>query len=147
MGANSMIEGWQVSNKHEFACGTDKNESHSGHESLYLKSIVPRPKDFGFIHRSMNPDNYRGNKLTMSAWIKTMIPDRATVQLWIRVDGDWKERAGCFDNMYDNRIKGTTDWRQYSVQVDVPLESTQIIYGAILNGTGQVWLDEFSFEQ
>jgi hypothetical protein len=51
------------------------------------------------------------------------------------------------DFMGDRPIKGTNDWRQFDVVLDVPNEdSTQIYFGALLSGKGQVWVDDFRFE-
>ncbi len=56
-----------------------------------------------------------------------------------------------FDNMYDcggnNRsIKGTTDWKKYEVVVDVPANSGNIYYGALLSAGGTLWLDDLKIE-
>jgi hypothetical protein len=137
---------WYISDKTDFQSGIDKTETHSGIESVYLKSVVPRPKEFGFISKSIQPEPYCGKRLKFTAWVKTSLAEGASVQLWLRVDGDWKQRAGCFDNMYKRRIKGNTDWSHFEVEVEVPDTSKQIVYGALLNGTGQLWLDDMSLE-
>jgi len=46
-----------------------------------------------------------------------------------------------FDNMNNRPIKGTTDWKRYSIVLDVPEESGDLVYGILLDGTGQVWID------
>jgi hypothetical protein len=49
--------------------------------------------------------------------------------------------------MGDRAIKGTTDWKQYEVVLDVPKEgAAQIYFGVLLAGKGQVWVDDFKFE-
>ncbi|MDR3613959.1 MAG: hypothetical protein P4L53_10340 [Candidatus Obscuribacterales bacterium] len=82
----------------------------------------------------------------MSAWVKSEVT-RGNAQLWLRVDGEWKSAvdAGVFDNMDDRPIQGHTDWTQYSLVVDVPAESTDIVFGVMLIGSGQIWLDNVSF--
>ena len=140
--------GWQLSDKADFRTGVDQNEKHNSADSVYLKSVVPRPKEFGFIAKTIDAAAYAGKNLKMSASVKTDLPDGASAQLWLRVDGDWKQRpAECFDNMYKRRIKGRTDWQCYSVSVEVPISSQMIVYGVLLNGTGQVWLDDISLEE
>jgi hypothetical protein len=47
--------------------------------------------------------------------------------------------------MDDRPIRGASDWRQYSLVVDVPEKSTTIMFGLMLIGTGQIWLDDVSF--
>lgn len=48
--------------------------------------------------------------------------------------------------MHDHGVKGQTDWAPYEVAVDVPATSQKIVYGVLLNGTGQVWLADVQLE-
>jgi hypothetical protein len=44
-------------------------------------------------------------------------------------------------------VKGTTDWKQLEVVLDVPREgAAQIRFGVMLAGKGRVWVDDFQFE-
>ena len=47
--------------------------------------------------------------------------------------------------MHDRPIKGTTDWTERSVVLDVPQGSSSINFGILLSGGGQVWVDDFAF--
>lgn len=137
---------WYLSDKSDFRSGIEETDEQSGKQCVYLKSVVPRPKSFGFLSKSVQPDEYIGKRVRFSSLVKTHLPEGASAQLWLRVDGDWKEKPECFDNMYESRIKGTTAWNQYAVAVDVPATSQKITYGILLNGTGQVWLDDVILE-
>lgn len=49
-----------------------------------------------------------------------------------------------FDNMQNRGIKGTTDWKQYEVELNMQPEKTSQIYiGGLMAGTGKMWLDDF----
>jgi hypothetical protein len=62
--------------------------------------------------------------------------------IWMRVD-DADERTVAFDNMHkpDRRIAGTVGWRRYSVTLDIPENGAYISFGAVMQRTGQIWLD------
>jgi hypothetical protein len=64
---------------------------------------------------------------------------------WMRVD-EPQSNAISFDNMQDRPIKGTTGWTTYQIVLDVPENSSDIAFGLLLNGAGQVWLSNFHFE-
>ena len=64
----------------------------------------------------------------------------------LRFLGDKESKQLAFDNMQDRSIKGTTDWKQYDVVLDVPQNATGIFFGVLLSGTGTVWLSEAKFE-
>jgi RNA polymerase sigma factor (sigma-70 family) len=136
--------GWFLSDAKEFDSGIDATDSHSGNECTYLKSIASKPKTFGFLSKSISAGPYLGKRLKMSAFVKTKLENEASAQLWLRADGAWKNRAGCFDNMYERAIEGTTEWVKYEVAVDVPATANRVVFGVLLNGIGEVWIDEVS---
>jgi hypothetical protein len=75
--------------------------------------------------------------------------ETGSAQLWVRVDGEGHGNAkrDCFDNMDDRPAKGDSDWKQYSVVVDVPETSSFIYFGCMLTGgTGKIWFDDVSIE-
>ncbi len=50
------------------------------------------------------------------------------------------------DAMDNRTIQGTSDWKRYSIVLDVPDKTQQIIFGASLKGDGQIWIDDIEFE-
>ncbi len=48
--------------------------------------------------------------------------------------------------MNSRRIVGTTDWQEYSVVLDVPERTVGLFFGALIVGTGQIWLDDCTLE-
>jgi len=50
------------------------------------------------------------------------------------------------DGKKDRSVKGTTAWTKYEIVLDVPLQATNLAYGALLSGTGQIWFDHLKFE-
>src|SRR4029453_5615135 len=65
--------------------------------------------------------------------------------LWMRVDG--KEQAGlAFDNMRNRVIKGTNDWAEFDIVLNVAADAEVIWAGGILSGKGKLWFDDFSIE-
>ena len=65
---------------------------------------------------------------------------------WLRVDQEGSEQSLSFDNMHDRPIKGTTDWKKYEIVLDVPNNASNIAFGALLAGTGQIWFANINFE-
>ena len=41
-------------------------------------------------------------------------------------------------------VKGTTDWKEYSIRLPVQAEGRALFFGFILSGTGKAWGDDFS---
>ena len=126
----------------------DNQETHEGNATTHL--VSSREADFSKndvpkLTKVMDASNYRGSRLRMNGWIKTKA--EVSAHFWIRVDGDWQDYTSeLFDNMHNRPIAGTTDWTNYSLVVEVPETSTQIVYGLFLYGPGELWLGGVSFE-
>jgi hypothetical protein len=43
-------------------------------------------------------------------------------------------------------VKGTADWQQYSVVLDVPADSAALAYGFFIGGTGEAWVSGVRIE-
>ena len=64
-----------------------------------------------------------------------------SIGLMLRIDGDSGGLA--FENMQSRNIQGTRDWSVFSVKLPYPEGAKTIFIGAILEGTGQLWADDF----
>jgi hypothetical protein len=138
-------KGWFVagSKPTEYESGIDTVAAHNGHPSAYLKAKVSSVEGFGTLMQDFRAEHYLGKRVRFSALSKTG-GAQDWAGLWMRVDKESKQLA--FDNMQDRSIKGTTDWKQYDVVLDVPQDATGIFFGVLLSGTGTVWLSEAKFE-
>jgi erythromycin esterase-like protein len=81
----------------------------------------------------------RGKRLCFSAAIRTEGVD-GFAGLWWRCD-----RAGgmgAFNNMHEQQIAGSRDWQRYELALDVDPDTTNINFGCLMSGNGQVWFDD-----
>ena len=141
-----MPKGWfpAGSDPKEYEMRLDRDVTHSGKASGTLKSIVPKASGFGTLMQTCKADEYRGKRVRMSGFVRSAeVLDWAG--LWFRVDGANGEVLS-FDNMMNRAIKGTVDWKQCELVLDVPKGSQQLAFGVLLSGTGQVWIDDLKFE-
>ena len=98
---------------------------------------------FGTVMQSFTPEDYLGKRIEMTVWIKSEDVNGWS-GAWLRIDGQGG-KTYAFDNMMGREIKGTTDWINYSIVLDVPKNAVSLNYGVLLAGKGQVWFDEFNF--
>jgi hypothetical protein len=54
--------------------------------------------------------------------------------LWLRIDGPSGPLT--LDNMQDRPLRGSTDWTQAYIVLDVPQQATALHFGALLTGAG-----------
>ncbi len=141
------INGWTKAGSKplSYEVGFDKNNAKKGKKSAYIESIDHEIKGFGTLMQSCDAKNYLGKKIKLTAFIKSEdVANRAG--MWLRVDSKFAKKYLSFDNMQDRPIKGNTDWIKYEIVLNVPLESSILNYGVLINGTGKVWFDQLSIE-
>ncbi len=130
----------------DYELGIDTNATRDGKRSGYLKAAVAEPKGFGTMMQMFKANDYLNRRMRFSAYVKSEGID-AWAGLWMRIDGPVRQNSLGFDNMQNRPIKGTTDWQKYAVVLDVPSESVNIAFGILLEGKGQVWLNDVQFEE
>ena len=123
---------------HEYEFFIDRDVVNNQKPSACITSKVDSPKGFAIIKQSISPDDYLGKRLKLSGFLKTKsVKDWAG--LWMRVDG--QDSVLGFDNMENRPVKGTLDFQPYSIVLDVPMDSKEIKIGAMLAGSGTVWIN------
>jgi hypothetical protein len=133
----------------KYEMGVDKGSGQDGKNAATIKSVSKKIDGFGTLMQTCLPGKFLGKRVRMSGYIKSKdISDWAG--LWLRIDKSGSDESLEFDNMHDGKkersIKGTTDWKKYEIVLDVPNSATNMAYGALLVGTGQIWFDKLEFE-
>lgn len=130
-----------------YVAGVDRSQTHQGTPSAYVKSIQPSIEGFGGMMQMCSAENFVGKRLRLSAWMKTENANDGGARLWFRVDGKENNAILQFDNMDSRPVKGTTEWQQYSVVLDVPANASALAYGFFVQGTGQAWVSGVKIEE
>ena len=138
--------GWMMTGEspYDYETGLDNNIVHSGNYAAYLKSKHEKARGFATLMQQIKADHYRGERVRFSAFVKS-VDVKEAAGLWMRIDHSSGEVLA-FDNMMDRPIKGTNEWNHFSVVLDIPVKSEVIAFGVLLNGPGQIWVDELGFE-
>jgi hypothetical protein len=130
---------------HDYEQGVDPEVLFNGKKSAYLRSKGLGPEGFGTLMQTFQARAYSGKRLRYSAYVKSEEVEK-WAGLWMRIDGPQVGMLG-FDNMQNRPIKDTTDWQRYEIVLDIPKESTNIAFGILLDGSGQVWLSDIQFAE
>ncbi|MDQ3046102.1 MAG: hypothetical protein M3R27_01040 [Bacteroidota bacterium] len=123
----------------------DSSAGQKGKSALTIFSIEQDIDGFGTLMQNFLPDNYLGKRVRMTGYMKSVnVKDWAG--FWLRADQENSKQSIAFDNMQDRSIKGTTDWKKYEIVLDIPKTASNIAFGALLSGTGQIWFEKIEFE-
>jgi hypothetical protein len=136
-------KGWgkNGSDPEAYDVGIDSTQPYKKPVSVYVKSLDPKASEgkFGGMMQMCRAESFRGKRLKFTGYVKTL-DVAGTANLWFRVDAENGVLA--FDNMQDRPIKGTTDWKEYSVVLNVPETATALAYGIFISGSGMAWLND-----
>jgi hypothetical protein len=131
-------------NPADYDMGNDTTTAFTGSSSGFIRSNKAAPQGFGTYMQTIDAADYRGKRVRLSAYVKA---DRVTdwAGVWMRVDAG-SGAPIAFDNMQDRPIKGSHDWTQHSIVLDVGNNATAIAFGILMSGPGAVWIDDLALD-
>ena len=98
------------------------------------------------VTQTIAADDYRGKRMRLAARLKTD-KVRGWTGLTMRVSGA-DQRVLSFDDMSTRPLRGSQDWREFAVILDIDPSAASISFGLrIAEGAGQVWMDAVRFEE
>ena len=116
----------------------DDKVVHGGKWAVRIERNAESPNDFSSITKSIEM-GFSGATVELRGFLRTEnVSDFAG--LWMREDGESSGLA--FDNMQSHELKGTTGWTEYSISLPVGSEARNLVFGALLSGTGKTWVDD-----
>lgn len=140
--------GWEDGNAPSYyEKGIAKAEGKQGNDVLCIRGRSDADidaTDFGAMMKNTRADEYRGKRIRCKAYIKTSEANEGA-GLWVRVENEQYLLA--FDNTDNRMVKGTADWQERAIVLDVPEEATTIVYGIYLTGKGKMWVDGVELEE
>jgi TIR domain-containing protein len=106
-----------------------------------LKNLNATKNQFGSLMQRCLADFLAGKMIRLEAEVKTKdIKDWSGV--WLRAD-HFDGHSLFFDNMHRRPICGTTGWKKYQIEAQIPKQTTWLNYGIVLSGSGMMWADNF----
>jgi hypothetical protein len=126
--------------------GLDEDVRHRGKVCACIKSQADELTGFGTLMQMCDAGNMKGKRYRLTGWTKC-VNVSGWSGMWMRVDGHERGNSLSFDNMQDRPLKGNMDWALQEIVLDVPKDSTNIAFGVLLHGAGEVWMDDFQFEE
>jgi erythromycin esterase len=139
-GANNRPTKWYFSGS-SYSTDLDSQIVVSGKKSLRI-GFKDQVGDGYYVWCAKLPvDAVRGKKVTYLAHIRTESVTDGYVRLWFRVDGP-NDSVLANDTMGVKGVSGTTEWKQYKIELPVDSTATHVEFGVHHGGKGIAWLDK-----
>jgi hypothetical protein len=140
--------GWQAvtDGSADYTVSADgaRRDGGQGFAGATIKANVESPRGSAMLAQSIRADAYRGKRVRLSGYLKTIGVNEGTAVLFMRVDGDGVVQTSDF--MQNRPLMMTTDWARQEIVLDVPRTAIGFTYGFMLGGSGQAWLDDVALE-
>lgn len=132
------------SNPEGYTLQTDRLISLSGSACAALIAIPDADTSrYGALFQVASAREFAGKRVEFSGYIATSDAP-AGASLWLRADASDRTIVG-FENTLPRGIRGTADWTYQSIVMDIPAEAAVLLYGAVLNARGAVYVDDLQF--
>lgn len=141
----AIPRGWylQGTKPADYEVAVDHEADYSHNASVVLRAKSPTAEGFGTLMQQVRADNFRGRRVRFGGNLKAEDVQDWT-GLWMRVNKG--KLVVAFDNMQNRTVKGTRGWLYYEIVLDVPPEATDISFGVLLSGAGEIWFSHPVFE-
>ena len=133
---NALSEDWFQWGDYKLSIDSS---AYSGRWSVKITSV--ENSEFGSVAYKI-PAKYEGDSIKLEGFMKTMNVQNGFAGLLMRIDGKGTPLA--FDNMQNQNIKGTNDWKKYAISLGYPKDAEFIYVAGILVGEGEAWFDDFT---
>lgn len=132
------------SNAEGYTLQTDRLRPLSGGACAALLAIPEADTSrFGAMFQLASARGFVGKRLELSGYIASHDAS-AGASLWLRADAGDGTTVG-FENTMLRGIRGTQDWTYQNIVMDIPPEAATLMYGAVLNGRGALYVDDLQF--
>ena len=150
MAAQAQVPaGWQAvtDGSADYTVRSDvaRRDGGQGFAGATIKANTDSPRGSAILAQSIRADAYRGKRVRLSGYLKTIGVNEGTAVLFMRVDGDGVVQTS--DYMQNRPLMFTNDWSRQEIVLDVPSDAIGMTYGFLLSGSGQAWLDDVQIEE
>lgn len=148
--AFTLPKGWQPSGS-----AADKYEiglwKAGGYDTTKNCGVIRSNKkvydrgEYGSMIQKLSSQRYLGKRIRLSGYMKTR-GVTAWAGFFLRADVADDNKPVTFDNMHDMHVTGNTNWKEYNIELDVPVNASKIVFGARLHGEGMILFDNVKLE-
>lgn len=144
---NKLPTGWfrWGSGLQSYEMVIDSSYGQDGKNVLTIRSTEERIDGFGTLMQNFLPNEYWSKRIRFTGYMKSN-DVKGWAGFWLRIDQTGSKKSFAFDNMKDRPIKGTTNWKKYEIVLEVPKNASNIGFGALLDGVGQIWFEKLEIE-
>jgi C-terminal processing protease CtpA/Prc len=129
----------------DFEFTRDTTIAHNGRASIRIFAD-DEPTSFANVSANLPAQPYAGHRIQFSVFLRSASMEGQGGQLWARADDANRHSVAFINSGATTSFRGTTDWTQLTVSLDIPVGAVQLYVGALALGAGTLWVDDVHLE-
>lgn len=139
---SKLPDGWFKWGTNDYSVKTDTSVKHGGNYSVLIEAKKNlKRSSYGCVGYAV-PANYLGAKIEVRAYLRFEDTYDSEIGLLLRID-DKNQKVLEYENGRQRNVHGGGFWNYYAATLPFPAKAKTIYLGALLNGTGKLWVDDF----
>ena len=136
-----MPDGWQRNGYPSYIIRADSVDKHSGKYSILIEAPDAADADMhGYAYYTI-PQKYAGDRVTLKALVKAE-GNTQPIGLMLSLLNSEGVTTTVKSTQHDG-VMGTSEWKEYSLSLQLTDMVACIVVGARLTGPGKMWIDDF----
>ncbi|ARS40301.1 hypothetical protein CA265_11810 [Sphingobacteriaceae bacterium GW460-11-11-14-LB5] len=139
---------WNFTSVAGYTGQRDDSISHSGKSSFKLTgSDQIKANTFQNVSQLIAYETKGFEQIQLSGYVKLKEVEQS-LAFWCQVWDKDNKMIG-FENIQSQQpvLKGSSEWKQYSLRLSLPKETKKLYFGVYLMGKGTAWIDDFTIEK
>lgn len=114
--------------------GSELYTAHAKDDAVFLESHTATSEHYGAVRWVADLRKFQGKRIRLTA--ELLAENVESAGFWLRASTKGTQNL-ITDCMQDRLIKGSCDWTQHQLVIDVPVDATVITYGLWMPGVGK----------
>ncbi len=140
---SGLPTGWVgVGNGYERS--VDQAITHDGSGSGRIRYVGPDKANLATFAQFLPVEEFKGKRIRYTGYLRTEDVS-LHAGLWLSAENSERQLIAN-DNMQDRSVVDTTEWKVYEIVLEIPDQTKILSFGAMLVGTGTLWIDDLNIE-
>ncbi|MEP6766053.1 MAG: hypothetical protein ABJB66_17195, partial [Gemmatimonadaceae bacterium] len=131
----------------DFDATIDRSVFRSGQASVFLRSRVPEPGGPVALSQPIRANDFRNQRVRFTAWTRAQNIRGNGIYVYVNVNGPSGASIAYEKSAKRLLAIAPNAWIRDTVSVLVPADANMLWFGAVLDGSGELWIDDVSIEK
>jgi hypothetical protein len=141
----SLPENWNIKKVDGYTINVTSAEKHSGQKALHISNNTGAG-NFQSFSQTIAISVQDIDNIALNVYVK-LKDVKNNIALWCQLWDSTGKQIGFYNSGQNGVLNGTSDWQELKMKMVADKHVKKLFFGGYLNGSGEVWFDDFSLEK